>query len=327
MSYNKAILDAAGEYLGLKEWPGAKQNPRIVEMFEAAGHDDVNDDETAWCAAFVGSVLAQLGLPNTGKLNAQSYMAWGRKVEIQDALPGDIVVFWRGSPKGWQGHVAIFVRLEGDSVIVRGGNQGNAVSDAPYPVSRILGIRRHDGVVPKGKRPVLRRGDSGVFVLELQRALQRLGYTLGTIDEQFGSRTLAAVVAFQADNGLKADGIVGDRTWLALLEDAKPRARRDKTEVELRAKQEPTIKAADAGQMGTAATGLLAGAPIIISQVSAAVDAAEQAKGTLDRIAAFGVPMLIVAALVIGGLVIWHQFQRVKAVRVEDARTGANDRI
>jgi uncharacterized protein (TIGR02594 family) len=327
MNQNAAILATSGEHLGIKEWPGAKHNPAIVAMFAAKGHEWVQDDETPWCAAFVGSVLAQLGLPHTGKLNARSYLDWGFKVDMQDALPGDVVVFWRGSRQGWQGHVAFLVRFEGDSVIVRGGNQGNAVSDAPYPVGRILGIRRHDGVVKEGLRPVLRRGDSGVFVLELQRALVGLGYTLGTMDDKFGSRTLAAVVAFQADHDLKPDGVVGPRTWAALLDSPAPRALRDKTEADLRARAEPTIKAADAGQMGTAVTGVLVGAPVVVSQVQGAVAAIEGAQGTLDRVLGLGVPLLVVAAVIIGGLIIWHQFARVKAVRVEDAQTGANDRV
>jgi uncharacterized protein (TIGR02594 family) len=327
MNRNAAILATSGEYLGIKEWPGAKHNPDILAMFAAAGHSGINDDETPWCAAFVAAVLAQLGLPHTGKLNARSYLDWGFKVDMQDALPGDVVVFWRGSRQGWQGHVAFLVRFEGDNVIVRGGNQGNAVSDAPYPVSRILGIRRHDGVASDGTRPVLRRGDSGVFVLELQRALTRLGYTLGAMDDKFGSRTLAAVVAFQADNDLKPDGIVGPRTWSAILEDPKPRALRDKTEADLRARSEPTIKAADAGQMGTAVTGVLVGVPVVASQMQAAVAAIETAQSTLGRVWGLGLPLLIAAAVIIGGVIIWHQFARVKAVRVEDAQTGANDRI
>lgn len=141
MNANAAILSAAGEHLGLKEWPGAKHNPRVVEFFEQSGHSWVKDDETPWCAAFVGAVLASVGLQGTGKLNARSYLDWGQAVD--DPRPGDVVVFWRGSKNGWQGHVAFFVRWDGDDgLIVRGGNQGNAVSDARYPRDRLLGFRR-----------------------------------------------------------------------------------------------------------------------------------------------------------------------------------------
>lgn len=132
MSLNAAILEAAGRHLGVEEWPGARHNPAIVGFAKGAGHPQVRDDETPWCASFVGAVLAELGLPTTGSLSARSYEKWGRGVQVQVAEPGDVVVLWRGSPTSWQGHVAFLVRLKGDACILRGGNQGNRVSDHPY---------------------------------------------------------------------------------------------------------------------------------------------------------------------------------------------------
>ena len=136
------IHEVAKTKLGLKEWPGAKHNPEVVAMFEASGHDWVQDDETPWCAAFVGAVLGEAGLTGTGKLNARSYLKWGDAVDISDARRGDIVVFWRGKKDGWQGHVAFFDHLTDGKIWVLGGNQGNAVSIAAYSKGRLLGIRR-----------------------------------------------------------------------------------------------------------------------------------------------------------------------------------------
>ena len=157
---NAAVLEAAGAYLGLEEWPGARSNPEIEALWSAAGMP-VQQDGVAWCASFVGAVLGSLGIPGTGKPNARSYLQWGREVSLQKAAPGDVVVFWRGSPSGWQGHVAFLVRFEGDRVLVRGGNQGNKVSDAFYPVNQILGIRRADASLPQTGRATVRRGDRG----------------------------------------------------------------------------------------------------------------------------------------------------------------------
>lgn len=139
---NNAILSAARAYVGTQEWPGAQHNPVIVEFAAAAGAAWVQDDETPWCASFVGAVLAQVGLPNTGKLNARSYLDWGDRVQVPDAQPGDIVVFWRGARDGWQGHVGFLVGWDGDNPIVLGGNQGDAVSIKPYPRNRLLQVRR-----------------------------------------------------------------------------------------------------------------------------------------------------------------------------------------
>jgi len=54
----------------------------------------------------------------------------------------------------------------------------------------------------------------------LQARLNDKGASL-TVDGDFGKKTDTAVRAFQADNGLEVDGIVGDRTWDVLLAEKK----------------------------------------------------------------------------------------------------------
>jgi uncharacterized protein (TIGR02594 family) len=321
---NPDILSAAGAYLGLEEWPGAASNPAVDKMFEDVGHGWA-DDSTPWCAAFVGSVLASLGLPHTGKLNARSYENYGSKVSIQNAQPGDIVVFWRGSPSSWQGHVAFLVRFDGNKVIVRGGNQGNKVSDAPYPIDRIVAIRRADGVEAEGKRPVLREGDRGAFVLDLQNQLTTLGYTLGKQDGIFGSRTLSAVVAFQADSDLTADGIVGPRTWGALA-DGEPRAERDVAEGDL-AGRSRTYDTAASGKNVATIGGAVATATVAISEAQNVVAVAQEAEGVLEQIGTIAPSVLAVIAVAVVAYFAWRHFDKIRAIRLEDARTGRNDGV
>lgn len=321
--YNVAILAAAGGHLGLEEWPGARHNPAVVQLFEDVGHSWVQDDETAWCAAFVGSVLASLGLPHTGALNARSYLEWGEEVAIQDAQPGDVAVFWRGSRSSWQGHVAFFVRFEGGRVVVRGGNQGNKVSDQAYPMDRLLAIRRATGAAPAGSRPVLRSGDRGAFVLDLQKQLADVGYPLGRLDGVFGTRTRAAVLALQADAGLTADGLVGAKTWEALRNVAK-RPARDVDEADLRQRGSKTIKHADGAQAGSAVAVAVGAGTVAIQQaeeVVAVVDRAQGLLGTAGGLLGALWPVLLLGAL---GLAVWWLIAQVKAARVEDARSGRN---
>jgi len=126
--------------VGTVEWAKGN-NPKVVAYFKDSGNPGVTDDETAWCAAFVGAMLKRAGIKGTGKLNARSYLDWGTPVERKNAQPGDVVVFRRGN-SSWQGHVAFFVKDRGALIEVLGGNQSNAVNVKGYQASALLGIRR-----------------------------------------------------------------------------------------------------------------------------------------------------------------------------------------
>jgi len=65
-------------------------------------------------------------------------------------------------------------------------------------------------------KPIIMRGDEGIFVNNLQTILTMLGYDPGPIDSMFGLQTEHAVKSFQADWGLIIDGIVNQQTWNAL---------------------------------------------------------------------------------------------------------------
>ena len=60
-----------------------------------------------------------------------------------------------------------------------------------------------------------RRGSRGDAVVELQRLLQKLGFMVA-VDADFGPGTEVAVAAFQRGQKLDVDGIVGQKTWVAL---------------------------------------------------------------------------------------------------------------
>ena len=61
----------------------------------------------------------------------------------------------------------------------------------------------------------LRSGDKGTAVKELQKALKNLGYDVSA-DGSYGPKTVAAVIAFQKQNGLDADGVAGAKTQTVL---------------------------------------------------------------------------------------------------------------
>ena len=72
-------------------------------------------------------------------------------------------------------------------------------------------------VTPVTTQPMLRTGSRGDAVRKLQEMLNAKGYDCGSVDGIFGSKTKAAVLAFQKANGLGADGIVGPLTWGKLV--------------------------------------------------------------------------------------------------------------
>lgn len=86
---------------------------------------------------------------------------------------------------------------------------------APAPAARVA-----DGFDAVLAPIELRRGMHGKAVLELQHALQRLGYlsaaAIATGPGIFGPHTEAAVKAFQTRHGIPASGVVGSRTRPAI---------------------------------------------------------------------------------------------------------------
>ncbi len=73
------------------------------------------------------------------------------------------------------------------------------------------------GAEPSVTRALLAEGSAGEAVRDLQQNLSALGYPLA-VDGIFGKDTEEAVRAFQRDQGLGADGVVGPRTLAAIGE-------------------------------------------------------------------------------------------------------------
>lgn len=122
---------------GIREIKGKTHNSKIISFFKNIG-SWVRDDETPWCAAFVGSVLEDCLIPSTSKPSARSYTKWGQKLD--GPATGAVVVFWRGRRLGWSGHVGFVEgKDEKGHLMVLGGNQSNAVNVKPFNTNRVLG--------------------------------------------------------------------------------------------------------------------------------------------------------------------------------------------
>lgn len=313
MNYNIAIMDAATKYLGTKEYPGKASNAVVESFFARAGHPGLKDD-VPWCAAFTGAVLAECGVQGSGSLMARSYLKWGKPVDRADAMPGDVVILERGAPPS--GHVAFFVRWQDDKAVLRGGNQGDAVNDALFSAAKIIGIRRADGAMVQTGRPTLRLGDTGLAVRELQELLRERNYFAGKIDGRFGALTEAAVLAFQAYESLGTDGVVGPKTWDAILK-AEARPERKVTVEELREAGSEQIKTAD--KMKTVAT--VGGVVATVTAVADTVQVVEKPIQIASRLVNEHWPLLLVA---VAAAAIYFLAQKIISARVQDARSGAH---
>ena len=137
----KDVLDLAIQEVGVYEWAEG-HNPIVLNYFRDSGHPEIVNDETAWCAAFVGAMLERCDYTPTGSLLARSYMKWGEGIPLKDARPGDIAVFQRGT-SSWQGHVGFFVDMRDDGyIMLLGGNQSDQVNVQHRSTNKLLGIRR-----------------------------------------------------------------------------------------------------------------------------------------------------------------------------------------
>lgn len=63
---------------------------------------------------------------------------------------------------------------------------------------------------------IIKQGQTGSTVKQIQQKLKNWGYYNGKVDGIFGSQTKQAVKYFQRKNGLTVDGVVGPKTLKAL---------------------------------------------------------------------------------------------------------------
>ena len=146
-----AWIEIARSLIGTREIRGNRHNPKVLEMFAAIGNPGVKDDETPWCAAFVGYCLQMAKQKGSGKLNARSYLGLG--TPLNEPAYGCTVVLHRGDPKGWSGHVGFVVgRDVKGRIMILGGNQSDAVTIAPFDSKRVLGYRWPTGKLPLPER-------------------------------------------------------------------------------------------------------------------------------------------------------------------------------
>ena len=207
-----------------------------------------------WCAAFVSCVFMYVfGFQAAKKIlcgnlhcytptGANYFKKKGRYIKRGQAKPKPgYVIYFYSTSKGRIGHVGIVYKVDGSKVYTIEGNtsgssslvtNGGAVWKKSYSLSSTYidgyGAPLYEDVSDEDIKPfalgdrLLRKGDSGPDVGELQTILLNLDYDLGKwgADGDFGSATESAVKAFQKKYSLEVDGIVGPATLLMLRQNA-----------------------------------------------------------------------------------------------------------
>lgn len=131
-----AWLAEARHHVGLREIHGAPTAPTIKAWLQKLKAWWA-DDETPWCGTFCAAVMQNTGieLPKHW-YRAKGWLDWGVPLEQPDV--GCVVVFEREGG----GHVGFVVGRDlNNNLQVLGGNQGDAVSIATFPRTRVVGYR------------------------------------------------------------------------------------------------------------------------------------------------------------------------------------------
>lgn len=129
-------LTEARKHIGETEIKGAKHNPLITLWWKLIKRGGIKDDETPWCAAFVGAMLESAGITSSRFESAKSYLTWGSVIPAP--ILGCIVVFTRNGG----GHVGFVVGADGKgNLLVLGGNQSDQVNIRTFPRDRVAGYR------------------------------------------------------------------------------------------------------------------------------------------------------------------------------------------
>lgn len=135
-----AWLRDARHHIGLRETAGAPTTPAIADWLAKLGAW-WRDDETPWCGTFVATVMLGRGfaLPKHW-YRAKGWLDWGVSIDNPDV--GCIAIFERAGG----GHVGFVVGRDlRNNLLVLGGNQGDAVSIAAFPRTRVAGYRWPSG--------------------------------------------------------------------------------------------------------------------------------------------------------------------------------------
>lgn len=176
------------------------------------------------CIAFVNQLLDYAGIDHYGAGCSTMWnhaANWEAQGKLEDMPETPCLVFqgYPGNEKKKQ-HIGFYI---GGGWVIHCSFEVKKQKLSEYPWTDWGLPKGMGGDVPVTHKTI-KKGSTGPDVVICQHDLIQLGYDLGPkgADGIFGTKTDAAVRAFQGSVGLPADGIVGKKTWAALNEAIKP---------------------------------------------------------------------------------------------------------
>lgn len=150
--------------IGVKEYPGAPNNPLIMRWATKVGKflgAKYDGDHVPWCGLFAAFCVTENGIiPPSIAVRASEWAKWG--VALKKPSPGAVLVFTREGG----GHVGFYASEDANFYHVLGGNQGDAVSVVKIAKSRCSAIRWPAGVPLPTKGPLVKVFDGKVSTNE-----------------------------------------------------------------------------------------------------------------------------------------------------------------
>lgn len=168
-SYGPNIMREAFRSYGIKEIRGNSHNHEIINMAIYLGgviEDFYTKDEIPWCGLAVSYWIKRAGFnppANYSQIRARDFASWGKPAK--EPAFGDVLVFWRGSRQGRDGHVGLYVMEDSEAYHVLGGNQSDSVCITRIAKNRLLAARRCPWVFrqPAGVKPFAVSDASGTL--------------------------------------------------------------------------------------------------------------------------------------------------------------------
>lgn len=135
------IFVEAVKLLGVRETPGAGDNPTIMQWARSLGFSaaEYPHDSTPWCGLGMAYIASQAGWePPKDPLWALNWKNFGNPAPLGVAMLGDILVKSRAGG----GHVTMYAGEDADCYHCIGCNQSDMVNIVRYPKAVFGYIRR-----------------------------------------------------------------------------------------------------------------------------------------------------------------------------------------